>query len=165
MPTGPRPLRTGRRGTSRSGPGAGRNGGCWAGRCGIPERSARAMADLLADAGLLVRNGTAFRTAPDAEAFLTGRGPVDLRPMARYWSTVSYPAWDNATEAFRTRRGVRPVLDRAQTEAYESTVALVTAGTAADLVRAYDFGRHRRLLDVGGGYGSSPGPSWPRTSS
>jgi hypothetical protein len=123
-------------------------------RCGIPERSARAMADLLADAGLLVRDGAAFRTAPDAEAFLTGRGPADLRPMARYWATVSYPAWGNASEAFRTRRGVRPVLDKDQTEAYESTVALVTAETAADLARTYDFGRHRRLLDVGGGYGT-----------
>jgi SAM-dependent methyltransferase len=123
-------------------------------RCGIPERSARAMADLLADAGLLLRVGAGFRTAPDAEAFLTGRGPADLRPMARYWETVSYPAWENAIEAFRTRRGVRPVLDKAQTEAYESTVALVTAETAADLARTYDFGKHRRLLDVGGGYGT-----------
>ncbi len=129
-----------------------------AGRCGIPERSARAMADLLADAGLLVRDGVAFRNAPDAEAFLTGRGPVDLRPMARYWETVSYPAWGNAIEAFRTRRGVRPVLDKAQTEAYESTVALVTAETAADLARTYDFGPHRRLLDVGGGYGTFARP-------
>jgi hypothetical protein len=125
-----------------------------AGRCGIPERSARAMADLLADAGLLMRDGTAFRNAPDAEAFLTGRGPVDLRPLARYWDTVSYPAWDNAVEAFRTRQGVRPALDKAQTEAYESAVALVTTETAADLAREYDFGRHRRLLDVGGGYGT-----------
>ena len=129
-----------------------------AGRCGIPERSARAMADLLADAGLLERDGAAFRAAPDAEAFLTERGPVDLRPMARYWDTVSYPAWENATEAFRTRRGVRPVLDKAQTEAYESTVAVVTAETAADLARTYDFGRHRRLLDVGGGYGTFARP-------
>lgn len=123
-------------------------------RCGIPERSAGAMADLLADAGLLIREDGGFRTAPDAEAFLTDRGPADLRPMARYWETVSYPAWTDAAEAFRTRRGVRPALDKAQTEAYESTVALVTAETAADLARAYDFSGHRRLLDVGGGYGT-----------
>ncbi|MBM2614896.1 methyltransferase domain-containing protein [Actinoplanes sp. LDG1-06] len=125
-----------------------------ANRCGIPQRSARALADLLADAGLLVREGGAFRNAPDAEAFLSGRGPADLRTMARYWETVSYPAWEHAVEAFRTRQGVRPVLDKAQTEAYESTVALVTAETAADLARAYNFGRHHRLLDVGGGYGT-----------
>ncbi|MEV4350162.1 methyltransferase [Actinoplanes sp. NPDC049596] len=129
-----------------------------AGRCGIPHRSARAMTDLLAEAGLLVREGDGFRNAPDAEAFLSGRGPVDLRPLARYWETVSYPAWTDATRAFRTRQGVRPELDKAQTEAYESAVALVTAETAADLARTYDFGRHRRLLDVGGGYGTFARP-------
>jgi SAM-dependent methyltransferase len=123
-------------------------------RCAIPERSARAMADLLAGAGLLIRDGGAFRNAPDAEAFLAGRGPFDLRPMARYWDIVSYPTWAHATEAFRTRRGVRPELDKEQTEAYESGVATVTAETAADLAREYDFSRHTRLLDVGGGYGT-----------
>jgi hypothetical protein len=127
-------------------------------RCTIPERSARALADLLTAAGLFERDGAGFRNAPDAEAFLSGRGPLDLRPMARYWETVSYPAWGSAIEAFRTRRGVRPELDKAQTEAYETTVALVTAETAADLVRSYDFGRHRRLLDVGGGYGTFARP-------
>ncbi|GIF00533.1 methyltransferase [Paractinoplanes rishiriensis] len=123
-------------------------------RCGIPERSARAMADLLADAGVLVRDGDRFRNAPDAETFLAGRTPFDMRPLARYWDLVSYPAWTHATEAFRTRRGVRPELDKIQTEAYEAAVALVTAETAADLARAYDFGPHRRLLDVGGGIGT-----------
>lgn len=123
-------------------------------RCAIPERSARAIADLMVDAGLLVRDGDRFRNAPDADAFLAGRGPFDLRPLARYWDLVSYPAWTHAATAFRTRQGVRPELDEAQTEAYESAVALVTAETAADLARAYDFTNHRRLLDAGGGYGT-----------
>ena len=125
-----------------------------AGRCAIPERSARAMADLLVDAGLLVRAGDRFRNTADAEAFLAGRGPFDLRPLARYWDIVSYPTWARAAEAFRTRQGVRADLDKAQTEAYESAVALVTAETAADLAREYDFSRHRRVLDVGGGFGT-----------
>jgi len=123
-------------------------------RCQIPERSARAIADLMTDAGLLVRDGDRFRNAPDAEAFLTGRGPFDLSPLARYWDIVSYPMWTNAGTAFRTRQGVRPELTEAQTEAYESAVALVTAETAADLAGAYDFGGHRRLLDAGGGFGT-----------
>lgn len=58
------------------------------------------MADLLADAGLLVRDGGRFRNAPDAEAFRAGRG-------------------------------LRPRLDKTQTEAYESAIALVAADTAA----------------------------------
>jgi len=123
-----------------------------AARCGIPQRSARAMADLLAAEGLLVRDGDRFRNAPDAEAFLAGRGRFDLRPLARYWDIVSYPTWTHAAGAYRTRRGVRPALTKTQTEAYETAVALVTAETAADLAGAYDFGRHRRILDVGGGY-------------
>jgi cyclopropane fatty-acyl-phospholipid synthase-like methyltransferase len=123
-------------------------------RCEIPQRSARAIADLMVDAGLLVRDGDRFRNAPDAEAFLAGRGPFDLRPLARYWDTVSYPTWTDAATAFRTRQGVRPQLTEAQTEAYESAVALVTAETAADLAREYDFSGHRRLLDAGGGFGT-----------
>lgn len=123
-------------------------------RCGIPERSARAIADLMTDAGLLARDGDRFRNAPDAEAFLAGRGPFDLRPLARYWDMVSYPMWTNAATAFRTRQGVRPELTEEQTEAYESAVALVTAETAADLAGAYDFSGHRRLLDAGGGVGT-----------
>jgi len=123
-------------------------------RCEIPERSARAIADLMTDAGLLVRDGDRFHNAPDAEAFLAGRGPFDLRPLARYWDTVSYPTWTNAATAFRTRQGVRSELTEAQTEAYESAVALVTAETAADLAGAYDFTGHRRLLDAGGGLGT-----------
>jgi SAM-dependent methyltransferase len=123
-------------------------------RCAIPERSARAIADLMIDAGLLVRDGDRFRNAADAEAFLAGRGPFDLRPLARYWDLVSYPTWTDAATAFRTRQGVRPVLTEAQTEAYESAVALVTADTAADLAHAYDFSDHHRVLDAGGGFGT-----------
>ncbi|GAA4474084.1 methyltransferase [Phytohabitans houttuyneae] len=127
-------------------------------RCRIPERSARAIADLMTDAGLLIRDGDRFRNAPDAEAFLAGRGPFDLRPLARYWDIVSYPTWTNAATAFRTRQGVRTELTEAQTEAYEAAVALVTAETAADLAGAYDFSGHRRLLDAGGGFGTFAKP-------
>ncbi|MDY7083991.1 MAG: methyltransferase [Actinomycetota bacterium] len=119
-----------------------------------PAIAERVRADSLGDAGLLVRDGGRFRNAPDAEAFLAGRSPFDLRPLARYWDLVSYPTWQHATEAYRTRRGLRPQLDKTQTEAYESAVALATAETVADLARGYDFGPHRRLLDVGGGYGT-----------
>jgi hypothetical protein len=127
-------------------------------RCGMPERSARALGDLLADAGLLVRDSGRFRNAPDAELFLSGRGPADLRPLMRYWDQVSYPAWVRATEAFRTREGVRGDLTEEQTAVYEAAVASITAETAADLAREYDFSGHRRVLDVGGGVGTFVAP-------
>lgn len=122
-------------------------------RCGIPERSARAIADLLTYERLLVRDGDRFRNAPEAEAFLAGRSPFDLRPLARYWDSVSFPMWTRASTAFRTRQGVRGDLTPEQTERYEAAVALVTAETAADLAGAYDFRGHERVLDAGGGLG------------
>ncbi|MER7890111.1 methyltransferase [Micromonospora sp. NPDC094482] len=123
-------------------------------RCGIPARSARALADLLVATGLLEHDGECYRNAADTEAFLAGRGPLDLRPMLTYWDIVSYSAWARASTAFRTRQGVRGDLTEAQVQAYESSVALVTAETAADLAEAYDFGPHRRVLDIGGGIGT-----------
>ncbi|MFI6265042.1 methyltransferase [Micromonospora sp. NPDC051006] len=123
-------------------------------RCGIPARSARALADLLVATGLLEHDGECYRNAADTEAFLAGRGPLDMRPMLTYWDTVSYSAWARASTAFRTRQGVRGDLTEAQVQAYESSVALVTAETAVDLAEAYDFGPHRRVLDIGGGIGT-----------
>ncbi|MEV1328498.1 methyltransferase [Micromonospora costi] len=125
-----------------------------AARCHLPVRSARALADLLVATGLLEHDGERYRNAPDTEAFLAGRGPLDMRPMLTYWDTVSYSTWARASVAFRTREGVRADLTEAQIQAYESSVALVTAETAADLVGAYDFGPHHRVLDVGGGIGT-----------
>jgi hypothetical protein len=37
---------------------------------------------------------------------------------------------------------------------YSEGVEAVTAGTAHALAETYDFGRHQRLLDLGGGTGS-----------
>src|SRR5204863_4927133 len=67
-------------------------------RCGIPARSARIVADLLAAYGLLERDGDRYRNAPDAEFFLAGRSPADVRPVLRYWYQVVYPG---ALEAAR----------------------------------------------------------------
>ncbi|MFK3984385.1 methyltransferase [Micromonospora sp. NPDC050397] len=135
-------------------------------RCQLPVRSARAIADLLVATGLVEHDGERYRNAPDTEAFLAGRGPLDMRAMLRYWDLVSYPTWTRASTAFRTRQGVRAEqLSEEQTRAYESSVALVTAETAADLAEAYDFGPHTRLLDVGGGIGTFAKPilrAYPR---
>lgn len=124
-----------------------------AARCGVPARAVRVLADALELWGLLERDGDGFRSAPDVAAFLSGAGPVDLRPMLRHFDRVSYPSWQNAAESFRTGRGVRGPLTKDEAELYEASVAFMTAPGAAALVDAYDFGAHRRLLDAGGGVG------------
>src|SRR5688572_4735405 len=83
-------------------------------RCQILERSGRAIADLMTDAGLLIRDGDRFHNAPDAEAFLAGRGPSDLRGLARYCDIVSYATWANAAAAIRSRQGVRAEVTEAR---------------------------------------------------
>ncbi|MEU4675608.1 methyltransferase [Micromonospora sp. NPDC023737] len=127
-------------------------------RCRIPVRSARALADLLVPTGLLEHDGERYRNAPDTEAFLAERGPLDMRPMLTYWDLVSYSAWSRASTAFRTRQGVRGDLTEEQVQAYEASVALVTAETAVDLAKTFDFSPHRRVLDVGGGIGTFAKP-------
>ncbi|GAB7052980.1 methyltransferase [Catenuloplanes indicus] len=123
-------------------------------RVGMPERSVRRICQLLADGGLLAHEDGRYRNAPDAEAFLSGRGPADLRPMLRFWDVVSYPGWTEAERAYRTGEGVYPPLSPMQVEAYESGVAVVTAAAAGALATSYDFGAHKRVLDVGGGLGT-----------
>jgi hypothetical protein len=125
-----------------------------AARCGLPPRTTRLLADALVQLGLLERDADRYRNAPDAEAFLTGRGQIDWRPLLRYWDTVSYPGWVDAIRAVRTGEGVREPLSEAQTEAYEDGIAISTAPGAAALAATVDFEGHTRLLDVGGGAGS-----------
>lgn len=124
-----------------------------AGACGTPVRTMRVLCDALVLWGLLEPDGDRLRNAPDAEAFLTGRGALDLRPMFRYFDRVSYPTWVNAAEAFRTGEGVRGQLTEEQTRIYEESVAFATLPAATALPGVYDFGGHRHLLDVGGGAG------------
>lgn len=123
-------------------------------RTGLPERSARRICELLVSGGLLVREDGSFRNTPDAEVFLAGRGPADLRPMLRYFDLVSYPGWIEAARAYRTGEGVYPPMTPTQVEAYESGVAAVTAAAAVALAESYDFTVHKRVLDVGGGLGT-----------
>ncbi|WP_027345960.1 methyltransferase [Hamadaea tsunoensis] len=124
-----------------------------AGRCGLPTRTTRLLIDALAQLGLVERDGDRYRNAPDAEAFLTGRGPADVRPLLHYFHAVSFPGWVDALRAFRTGEGVRAPLTAAQTQAYEEGIATVTAPAARELAATVDFGQSRRVLDVGGGAG------------
>lgn len=125
-----------------------------AGRCGLSPRTTRILCDALVLWGLVELDGDRYRNAPDAEAFLTDRGVVDMRPMFRYFDKLSYPTWVNAAEAWRTEQGVRGPLTPEETEIYEKSLAFSTLPAASALPDAYDFGPHRRVLDVGGGTGS-----------
>jgi hypothetical protein len=69
---------------------------------------------------------------------------------------VSYRAWTEFTGAIRAGQGSGFItrLDPETQRVFSAGVESATAGSATALAESYEFGRHRRLLDLGGGTGS-----------
>lgn len=126
-----------------------------AAKIAIPRRTARICADAMVALGLLERDGDLYRNSPVADAFLSGRGRADLRPFLRYLD-VSYRAWTEFTSAIRAGQGSGFItrLDSETQRIFSAGVESATAGSAIALAESYQFGQHRRLLDLGGGTGS-----------
>jgi len=122
---------------------------------GIARPRLRILADAMVSVGLLERDGDIYRNGPVAAAFLGGRGPADLRPFLRFWNHVSYPLWMGLEETVRTGRAQHgAALPEEQERIYLQGVEALMAGPAAALAAGYEFGQHRRLLDLGGGVGA-----------
>jgi SAM-dependent methyltransferase len=124
-------------------------------RIAIPRRTARICADAMVALGLLERDGPLYRNSAVADAFLSGRGPGDLRPFLRSMDRM-YRFWEEFTDAIRAGRGPGFItrLDAEAQRVFSAGVESVTAGSALALADTYEFGQHRRLLDLGGGTGS-----------
>jgi SAM-dependent methyltransferase len=124
-------------------------------RIAVPKRTVRICADAMVALGLLERDGDLYRNSPVAEAFLSGRRDGDLRPFLRYLD-VSYRAWAEFTNAIRAGQGSGFItrLDSETQRVFSAGIESATAGTAVALAESYEFGQHRRLLDLGGGTGS-----------
>jgi SAM-dependent methyltransferase len=126
-----------------------------AARTGLTRRAARISADAMVALGLLEREGETYRNAAVAAAFLAGRGPGDLRPFLRFWDRISYPAWRELAETLARGPSTEIFdLDDALQAVASAGIEAILAGPAAALPATFDFARHRRLLDVGGGTGS-----------
>jgi SAM-dependent methyltransferase len=125
-------------------------------RTGIPRRTLRILADAMVALGFLERHGDAYRNSPVAATFLSGRTPADLRPALRYWNRLNYHRWTKLEEVVRTEHAVFGAFAFTPEEQslYTAGVEAITAGTARALATVYDFSRHRRVLDLGGGTGS-----------
>ncbi|MEP6651856.1 MAG: methyltransferase [Myxococcales bacterium] len=123
---------------------------------GIPRRTARISVDAMVAVGLVRRDGDRYLNGPEAQVFLSGQGPADLRPWARFWNRISYGAWQGLDDTLRT--GVAAHAGRKftpeQEEIFSKGVAAVTAGGANTLANKYELARHERVLDLGGGTGS-----------
>jgi SAM-dependent methyltransferase len=123
-------------------------------RAGVPARTLRIIADAMVALGFLEREENAYRNGAAADAFLSRRGQMNMAPMLRFLNAISYPAWVGLERAVRTDGPVWEALTDEQQAIFSEGVEAFTAGAAHALPNAYDFGRHQRLLDVGGGTGS-----------
>jgi O-methyltransferase domain/Dimerisation domain len=124
--------------------------------CGIPRRTAGISADAMVSLGLLERDGDRYRNSDTAAAFLAGQAGPDLRPMLRFWNRISYPGWLALEDAVRAGVGQAKFSEFSAEEQqiFSAGVEAFSAATATSLAANYDFSRHRRLLDIGGGTGS-----------
>ena len=127
-----------------------------AARSRIPKHTLRISADAMTSLGLLQRDGDHYCNSPSAAAFLSGAPGPDLRPMLRFWDQISYRLWLNFETAVRAGEGQRQFehfTDERQ-KIFSTGVEALSASAAVALAANYDFDRHRRVLDVGGGTGS-----------
>ena len=126
-----------------------------AARTGLTRRAARISADVMVAVGVLEREGDIYRNSDVATIFLSGRGPIDLRPLLKFWDRISYSAWSGLADAL-ARGPSKEIfeLDDQLQEVASAGIEAILAGPAAALPRTFDFSGRRRLLDVGGGTGS-----------
>jgi len=125
-------------------------------KCGVPRRTLGISADAMASLGLVERDGDRYRNSGAAAVFLAGAPGPDLRPALRVFDRISYGLRMSLEAAVRAGEGQRQFggFTAEQQQIFSAGVEAITAASAAALAANYDFGRHRRVLDVGGGTGS-----------
>ena len=98
----------------------------------------------------------AWRRVQQRSTFLAGQEGPDLRPMLRFWNHISYPGWLALEDAVRAGAGQAKFgqFSIEEQQIFSAGVEAFSMATAASLAANYDFSRHRRLLDIGGGTGS-----------
>jgi hypothetical protein len=119
-----------------------------------------------ASLGLLDKDGEHYQNSALSQRFLVPGGEHYFGGFVAYVDHREYPAWHRLTDALREDRPLTwdpqtqdslftaedPVMLRMFWEAMHS----LSTFTAEALADAYDFGRHSRLLDVGGGSAAFP---------
>ncbi len=125
-------------------------------RTGVPRRTVRITADAMTALGFVEKHGERYQNGDVANVFLAGKTPADLRPFLKFWDRISYPKWMGLEACIRTAKGMEQGRRGSEEEAriFSEGVAAITAGSAQALVANYDWSRHTRVLDLGGGTGS-----------
>jgi len=125
-------------------------------KSGVPRRTLGISVDAMASLGLVERDGERYRNSAAAAAFLAGTPGPDLRPLLRVLDQISYGLWMNLEAAVRAGEGQRQFggFSAEQQQIFSAGVGASSAASAVALAANYDFGQHRRVLDIAGGTGS-----------
>jgi hypothetical protein len=116
----------------------------------------------------------AFAHTPLSEALREGV-PGSMRGLAVMTGLLHLRAWPEIVHSVRTGQTAfqkvfgRPLfeqlgVDAEQGAAFDAAMAGYTAATSAAVVGVYDFGRYRKIVDVGGGNGALLAAILPRSS-
>lgn len=115
----------------------------------------RIIADAMVSLGFLERSGDTYRNSPVAAAFLCDGTTADMRPFLRFWNHLSYPMWTKLEDAVRTGEAQTSLnLSDDLQRIFSEGVQAIQAVPSQALPSTYDFARHNRMLDIGGGTGS-----------
>lgn len=127
-----------------------------AGKTAVPARTVGIVVAAMVSLGLIDQEGGPYRNGEAAATFLAGKPGHDVRPVLRFFNSICYPLWERFADAVRSGEGQAQFgkFDRQQQQIFSAGVEALTAPVADLLAVAYDFGGHKRLLDVGGGTGS-----------
>jgi hypothetical protein len=122
----------------------------------VPQRTVGIVAAAMVSLGLIDQEGSRYRNGEAAATFLAGKPGHDVRPVLRFFNSISYPLWERLADAVHIGEDQAQFgkFDREQQQIFSGGVEALTAPVAASLTAAYDFSGHKQLLDVGGGTGS-----------
>ncbi|MGW5051608.1 methyltransferase [Actinokineospora sp. NPDC004072] len=119
-------------------------------RTGLPERSARILADAMVGLGLVEFADGRYANTEVTAAYLAGGDGLDLRPWLAFWDSLSYPHWQHYTESMRTAKPGPFNLDESTLGRFMAGVQTYNSLHAKMLAENYDFSAHRAVLDLGG---------------
>ena len=133
--------------------------------CDIPAVSAKKILTACVALKLLVKEGDKYQNAPISEQFLVSSQPSYLGNVALHIQDIM-PLWNNLTDAVKNNSNCWEQSTGLKsdhfTQLYQNpdcfdrfvaTMDLYSYQVAEAMVKAFDFGSHKALLDVGGSSG------------
>ncbi|WP_406692009.1 methyltransferase [Saccharopolyspora sp. ID03-671] len=138
----------------------------FAAEIGLQQRPADILLPALVALDLLDKRDGRYRNSAMAEEFLVKGKPYFFGGFVQFYDRGLYPGWEQLVNSLRTNRSMFVDPEQQQDTVFAPNDFMMNffweamhalAGyTGKELGAAYDFSRHQRLLDVGGGSGGIP---------